>query len=313
MGLKGAILFSSFGRSGRVRSGRSRSGKVWVGVALSVSVVIAGTVVAGVATGGAAVAGHAAVTGKKGHHDNGGSGPVICRKDGRRTVNSYGVYYIVRNDVILRERECITLVHKGPGFVVTKTHADSPGGENAAFPEVLYGCEWGLCTKHSVLPRRITRLKTVLTSWDASWRRAQGQFNVAYDIWFGYLHTIQGHALGAEVMIWLGTKHFGTPLHAPILRIDGVRWYFGTHRACSIYGCWKYILFRRVVPATHAHRLGLMPFFHYAEQRRLLSKRWFLKSIDVGFEIWHQGLGLAVHKYSVRIKLHKLRHKRHRK
>lgn len=307
MGSKGAILFSGFSRSGKVQTGRVQPGRVWVGVAVSVSVVIAGAVVTGaVVTTGPAVAGRAAVTGKGHHHDNGGSGPVICRKDGRRTVQSDGVYYIVRNDVILHERECIKLVHKGPGFIVIKTHADSQNGENAAFPEVLYGCAWGLCTKKSVLPRRVTRIKSLVTSWDASWRRVQGQFNVAYDIWLGYLHTIQGHALGAEVMIWLGTKHFGTPLHAPVVRIDRVRWYFARHKACSVYGCWKYVLFRRVVPATHAHRLGLLPFFHYAEHQHLISRRWFLKSIDVGFEIWHQGLGLAVRKYSVRIRLHRL-------
>lgn len=104
-------------------------------------------------------------------------------------------------------------------------------------------------------------------------------------------------------MIWLATRAFGTPRHAPIVRIDGVRWYYGRHKACSVYGCWHFILFRRVVPATRAHRLGLLPFFRYAERQRELSRRWFLKSIDVGFEIWHQGLGLAVRKYSVRIKL----------
>lgn len=280
-----------------------RSGKVWLGVVVSVSVVIAGAVVAT-----AAVTAGAALAGKHHHHhpDNGGRGPVICRKDGRRTVKFFGVYYIVRNDVIERERECIKLVHKGPGFVVIKTHANSPDGENAAFPEVLYGCAWGLCTKHSVLPRRVSRIKSLVTSWDASWRRARGQFNVAYDIWLGYLHTIQGHALGAEVMIWLGTKHFGTPRSAPIVRIDGVRWYHATHKACSVDGCWRFILFRRVVPATRAHRLGLLPFFHYAARLHELSHRWFLKSIDVGFEIWHQGLGLAIRKYSVRIKLRNL-------
>lgn len=288
-------MFTTFGRSGRV----------WLGMALSASVVLAGVTACGAVTGVAAFAG------KHHHHDNGGRGPLICRKDGRRAVESYGVYYIVRNDVILPEQECIRLVHKGPGFVVTRSHADSHSGENSAYPEVLYGCEWGVCTRHTVLPRRISRIKTLVTSWDASWRRANGQFNAAYDIWFGYLHTIHGHALGAEVMIWLGTKHFGTPVGVPIVHIDGVRWYYARHKACSIFGCWHFILFRRVVPSTHAHRLGLLPFFHYAERQRELSRRWFLKSIDVGFEIWHKGYGLAIHKYSVRITLHKL--PRHRK
>jgi hypothetical protein len=285
-------LFTSFGRSG----------KVWVALALSLSLVTAGAVVA-----------RAAVTGK--HYDN-GRGPIICRRDGRRTVESHGVYYIVRNDVIRRsDRECIKLVRKGPGFVVVRTEANSQGSGNDAFPEVFYGCAWGLCTKNTVLPRRLSRLQNLVTSWDATWRRAHGQFNVAYDLWFGYRHTIHGHALGAELMIWLGSKALATALSGPIVRIDGIRWYFAYYPACTIYGCWKYILFRRVVPSTHAHHLRLLPFFRYAARQHLLHRRWFLKSIDVGFEIWHNGLGLAVHRYSVRIKLHPLpqKHTRVRK
>jgi cellulose 1,4-beta-cellobiosidase len=252
--------------------------------------IITGTVVAG-----------AAVTGK--HPDNGGNGPVICRPDGRRTVHSRSVYYIVRNDVFAPERECIKLQQHGAGFVVIKTHANS-GGDNDAFPEVIYGCAWGVCSKKSVLPTRIYRLHQLVTSWGASWRRANGHFNVAYDIWFGHLQTIHGHALGAELMIWLGTKRFGTPTGDPIYRIDGVRWYYARHTACDInYGCWDYMLFRRVVPSTHAYHLGLIPFIHKAEHLHQLAWWWYLKSIDVGFEIWRKGLGLAVHSYSVKIKL----------
>jgi hypothetical protein len=283
--------------------GFGRSGKAWLGVALSASIVIAGSVVA-----------TAAVTGK--HHANADRGPIICRKDGRRTIKVNGVYYWVRNDIIHRaDHQCIRLVRQGqPGFVVIKTQANSVDSSNDAFPEVLYGCEWSRCTNHTVLPRRIWQLKSIVSSWDATWRRAHGQFNVAWDIWFGVLHTINGHANGAELMIWLGVKHFPTPHGVPIVRIDGIRWYYAHHRACSIYGCWKYILFRRVRLASHAHHLRLLAFFRYAERKHLLRPRWFLKSVDVGFEIWHKGLGLAIHRYSVRIKLRPARkHNRVRK
>lgn len=270
--------------------GFGRSRKVWLTVALSVAITITGAVVAS-----------ATVTGK---HDNGGRGPFICRPDGRRTVRSHGVYYIIRNDVFAPERECIKIQRRGAGFVVIKTHANSHGPNNDAFPEVIYGCAWGVCSRQSDLPKRIYRLRYVVTSWGASWRQANGKFNVAYDIWFGHLHTIHGHALGAEMMIWLGTKRFGTPYRDPVYRIDGVRWYYSRHTACDLYyGCWNYILFRRVLPATHAFHIGLMPFIHKAERLRQLAWWWYLKSIDVGFEIWHRGGGLAVHSYSVKIKL----------
>jgi hypothetical protein len=275
------------------------SGRVWLSVALSASIVTAGAVVAG-----------AAVTGKV-HHKT--KATVICRPYGRRTIKSKGIYYIVRNDVFFPERECIRLERPGPGFTVVRSHANSHVPDNEAFPEVVYGCAWGVCSPHTVLPRRISRFKNLVTSWGANWRRAPGKFNVAYDIWFGHLHTIHGHANGAELMIWLGTKRFGTPFGAPTYLIDGHRWYYGRHTACDIYGCWNYVVFRRVQPSTHANHLGLLPFIHFAERRNQISPWWFLKSIDVGFEIWQGGHGLAVHSYSVRFKLHPLPHQKHRK
>lgn len=272
--------------------------RVWLIVALCAIVVIPGGVVAA-----------AAVTGKVHHKPT--HNVVICRPDGRRTIKSHGYYYIVRNDVFFPERECIQLERPGPGFIVIRSHAHSHSADNEAFPEVIYGCAWGLCTPHTVLPKRIYRLKNVDTSWGASWHKSPGRFNVAYDIWFGHLHTIHGHALGAEMMIWIGTKRFGIPVGAPTYLIDGQRWYYGRHTACDIYGCWNYILFRRVSPSTHATHLGLLPFIHFAQAHRQLAWWWFLKSIDVGFEIWWGGQGLAVHSYSVHIKLRPVAHKKH--
>jgi hypothetical protein len=281
----------------------ARSGVRWLSVALSASVLIAG----------AAVIAEATVT-HKFHPRNGGNGPVICRPDGRRTVESHGVYYIVRNDVYATpERECIRLQKHGAGFVVTRSGADTDLGNNDAFPEVIYGCEWGACSKHTLLPKRVYRLKHVVTSWGASWRHAAGHFDVTYDIWFGHLHEVHGQVRAAEIMIWLGTKGFGTPRHDRIYRIDGVRWYYARHYACDMFGCWNYVLFRRVVPSTHADHLGLLPFVHVAERQHQLAWWWFLKSIEVGFEIWRGGNGLAVHSYSVRVKLHRLPHRHARR
>ena len=285
----------------------ARSQTAWLAAALSVVITTTGAVVAG-----------AAVTGQPHHHSAGG--PVICRPDGRRTMKSYGVYYIVRNDVFAHERECIKILRPGAGFAVVRSQAHSHRPDNDAFPEVIYGCAWGLCTKNSLLPRQVYRFKSLITSWGASWRGAPGKFNAAYDIWFGHRHTIHGHALGAEMMIWIGTRQFAPLVGFQIYVIDGIRWWYARHRACGTWqigeglhhGCWNYILFFRVRPSTHAIHLNLVPFFQVAERQRQLAWWWFLKSIDVGFEIWRGGQGLAVHRYWVNIKLRPIRHHRHR-
>jgi Glycosyl hydrolase family 12 len=288
---------------------RGRSPVVWLGVSGAGAAMIAGAVIAGTTlSGGTALAG---IGNHPDRRDN--YGRVICQPDGRRTLVSHGTSYIVRNDVFFPERECIELPRRGVGFTVVRSHANSHIDDNDAFPEVIYGCEWGVCSRHTLLPRKLYRLRTAVTSWGTSWRRSDGRFDVGYDIWFGHLHTIHGHALGAEMMIWLGTKRFGVPLLDPVVHIDGQRWYYARHKACDNYGCWNYVLFRRVVPTTQERRLSLLPFFHYAERRKQIGYRWFLKSIDAGFEIWQKGGGLAVHSYSVRVRLRAIaHHHRHR-
>jgi hypothetical protein len=272
----------------------------WIAATLAVAIMITGV----------AVAAMAAVSAHKG--GNGGRGPYICRPDGRRTIHYRGVGYIVRNDVFYPERECIKLVPHEVGFVVIKSHADSHVGDNNdAFPEVIYGCEWGVCSYHSSLPRRVYRLRVLYTSWSTSWRRANGWFNVAYDIWFGHLHEWHGQVRGAELMIWLGTKKFGTPSLDPIVHIDGQRWYYAHHVACDQFGCWNYVLFRRVVPTTREVRLSVLPFIVYGEKRKLISWHWFLKSVDAGFEIWQKGRGLTVHSYVVRLRLYTIKKHHH--
>jgi len=267
----------------------TRTRAVWLSVLLSVSLVAAGAVVAT-----AAVVGH-------GHKP--AKGALICRAYGRRSIRYRGVGYIVRNDVFYPERECIKLPRHTVGFQVTKSGADSHVDDNEAFPEVVYGCAWGVCTYHSSLPRKVYRITSLHTSLSTSWRKAPGWFNVAYDIWFGHLHEYHGQVRGAEMMIWLGTKRFGTPTKDPIVRIDGQRWYYARHLACNQFGCWNYVLFRRVVPATSEKWLSIVPFIHYAETRRQVNYRWFLKSVDAGFEIWQKGNGLTIHSYRVRLRL----------
>ncbi len=286
-------------RQGSQPLGKSLSkGRAWLGLPVSLAIVVAAGAVAATA---------AVVSGGHGHghgHRHGHAGRVvICQRYARRTVHFRGVGYIVRNDVFYPERECITLQKHAVGFVVTSSRANSHVDNNEAFPEVVYGCAWGVCTYHSSLPRKVYRIRVLRTSLSTSWRRAEGRFNVAYDIWFGHLHEYHGQVRGAEMMIWLGTKRFGVPASDPIARLDGQRWYYARHLACNQFGCWNYVLFRRVVATTSERRLSLLPFISYAESRRQLSYRWFLKSVDAGFEIWQRGKGLTIHSYLVRLRL----------
>jgi glycosyl hydrolase family 12 len=268
-------------------------------VAMSAIVMVSGAVV---------VAG-AAVGGKPHKKYN---GPYICQPDGRRTIKKDGTNYFVRNDVFSSARMCVLIKKHEVGFKVVQSNADGHGGDTQAFPETIYGCAWGVCTPHTVLPRKVNRIKNLVTSWSTSWLRVTGHFDVGYDIWFGHLHTIHGHALGAELMIWLGQKGFGVPSQDPVYWIEGKRYYYARHRACDVYGCWNYVLFRRFVPVTHVTHLGLLPFIRIAEKHRQISEHSWLKSIDAGFEIWWGSKNLETHSFRVHVQLKPTKHKKHK-
>ena len=141
-----------------------------------------------------------------------------------------------------------------------------------------------------------------------------GMYNTGYDLWFGKHSMTQGHADGAELMVWLNHRGGCCILKrdAPIVRINGVRYYFQYwHPSDPDYPgiSWNYIQFRRVVQTTRVTNLNLKPFIQYAEQAHprqgqrsaLVHPRWWLENLDGGFEIWNGGVGLRTTSFSARI------------
>lgn len=141
-----------------------------------------------------------------------------------------------------------------------------------------------------------------------------GMYNSGYDLWFGKQRMTQGHADGAELMVWLNHRGGCCILarNAPVVRINGVGYYFQYWHASdpSTPGLsWNYIQFRRVVQTTRVVNLNLKPFIEYAEQAHraqgqptpLISRRWWLENLNAGFEIWNNGVGLRTTSFSARI------------
>jgi hypothetical protein len=142
----------------------------------------------------------------------------------------------------------------------------------------------------------------------------RGTFNTSYDLWFGKHSMTQGHADGAELMVWLNHRGGCCILrrHAPIVRINGVRYYFQYwHPSDPTFPgvSWNYIQFRRVIQTSHVTNLNLKPFIQYAEQAHrsqgqptaLISRRWWLENLDGGFEIWNGGVGLRTTSFAAHI------------
>jgi glycosyl hydrolase family 12 len=218
----------------------------------------------------------------------------LCRRlQHVAAVDAHGAGVVVRNDNYGGRRECLANVNRRANFAVVLSAARRAGYEAGAFPNIFYGCSWGICSRGTTLPRRLSRLRHPVTSWYTA-GRPPGRWDAAYDIWFARHRHTSGQDRGAEIMLWLRTGGLGRPAATHGLLIDDQRWqlehWTTTNRASGRR--WPLIIFRMIHPRGYVKRLALMPFFHTAEALGLLHRSWWLTAIEAGFEVWRGGTGL---------------------
>ncbi|HUZ23332.1 MAG TPA: hypothetical protein VMV07_06155 [Streptosporangiaceae bacterium] len=227
----------------------------------------------------------------------------ICQQRGYTAVTApHGGHYVVRNDNYGGRPECISIRDQRPNFTVTRSAANSYSSRVMAFPFMLYGCSWGLCTAGSRLPAPVRLVRRATATWYTA-GKARGQWNAAFDIWFGRQRAAyQGQARGAELMVWLNSRNCPA-VASRVIRIGRRRWYV-THWVTSHGGAhWNYIQIRAVHPTSHVHHLSLLPIIRRVEKMGLVSRRWWLLNIEAGFEIWHGGRGLRTKSFAASVRL----------
>ncbi len=206
--------------------------------------------------------------------------------------------YVIRNDDYGRRGECITGRRSGPGFTVTESGARVAHVEPVAFPNVFVGCSWGVCSPRSGLPRRVGRVRSLVTSWSVR-ERARGVWAVSYDIWFDRARHTSGQAKGAEIMIWLSSRGFGAN-RWPVVQVQNARYHLA-HWVTGHHGQrWTYIQFNRIRSTARVRNLSVKQFIGVAERHGLINPDWWLTSVEAGFEIWRGGVGLRTTSFSVR-------------
>jgi hypothetical protein len=212
-----------------------------------------------------------------------------------------GASLVVRNDSYGGAGLCLTNVNRWANFAVLWSTARHAGPEPVAFPNIFYGCSWGVCSPGTSLPRRLSRLGNPVTSWYTAGNPA-GRWDVAYDIWFARKRRTSGQDLGAEIMLWLRTRGLGRPAAADSLVIDRRRWHLEywitTNPATG--DRWPLIIFQMIHPRGYVRHLALMPFFRQAENLGLLHRSWWLTAIEAGFEVWRGGAGLRTTSFWIR-------------
>lgn len=215
-----------------------------------------------------------------------------------------GTRYQVRNNYWGGQRPQCLANHRGlTNFKVVQRAGYDPTGHVVAFPDILRGCIYHICSPHAKMPRKVSRLGNPRLTWRFKPHSAPGTWNAAFDIWFTRHRQIGGQSTGAELMIWLDYHGGCCALQsgAPKVRIDHKKMWF-SHWVTGQHGkSWNYIQFRVTRRVHHVNNLSLRPFLRRIIRKGLVKRRWWLENIEAGFEIWNGGQGLQTTRYRVQM------------
>jgi hypothetical protein len=213
----------------------------------------------------------------------------VCDKFGSTPVA--GGRYEVQNDLWGGTSQCI--VAFDTGFRVEANHNKTSGP--ASYPSMVFGCNYGNCTKGTPFPRPVSDLGDLRTSWTTT-TPAKGDYNVSYDIWLDPTARKDGRPTGLELMIWLKHTDRVKPIGKQVgeTTLDGVPYEVWVGKADLTT-----ISYVRKQPTNAVTNLAIPTFVTDATKRGVAKPGWYMTSVQAGFEPWIGGTGLATTNFSV--------------
>jgi hypothetical protein len=193
----------------------------------------------------------------------------------------------------------------GGDFFFKMTQQDAvvaTNGGPTGFPSMFIGANADHVTTGSNLPRQVSALTTVPTTW--VWNHngliedeAANIWNSAYDVWFSTNPAGEPSAFGPSggyLMVWLYDPPFAQPIGSvvyPDVTVEGVEgtWdvWVGPNGGRP---CISYVR----TETSLALSTDLNFFIRDAVESRpnTISNDWYLSNVFIGFEIWSGGAGL---------------------
>lgn len=214
----------------------------------------------------------------------------VCDKFGSTPVQ--GGRYEVQNDLWgASSPQCV--IAFDTGFRVEANHNKSSGP--ASYPSIVFGCNYGNCTKGTPFPRPISDLGDLRTSW-ATTTPDKGEYNVSYDVWLDPTARKNGRPTGLELMIWLKHTDRVNPIGKQVgeTTLDGVPYEVWQGRADVTT-----ISYVRKQATNSVTNLSIPTFVTDATRRGVAKPGWYMTSVQAGFEPWIGGTGLATTSFSV--------------
>jgi cellulose 1,4-beta-cellobiosidase len=147
------------------------------------------------------------------------------------------------------------------------------------------------------MPKQVSAIFHASSSWNTV-QPTLGVYSVSYDIWLNKTSTTSGQPNGAELMIWLNRQGGIQPAGSLItsaVSIAGANWdvWLGTNNGINV------ISYVRSTGVTSVCNLNLKDFLTDAKTRGYIQPAWYLISVEAGFQVWQDGVGLASSAFNI--------------
>ncbi|WP_370109251.1 ricin-type beta-trefoil lectin domain protein [Streptacidiphilus sp. MAP12-33] len=147
------------------------------------------------------------------------------------------------------------------------------------------------------LPVPVTALGDATSDWSAA-ANATGNYDLAYDLWYGPNAGSCVPSESAELMVWLRSTDDVRPAGDPVpgtitLAGDDYRVYLAPKSSAHTV-----ISYVRIQPTDSVRGLNLRLFTQDAVQRGYVPLSSYLCKVSAGFEIWSGGVGLSTRSFA---------------
>jgi len=218
---------------------------------------------------------------------------TICEQYGTTTQGSYT---IMNNRWGTTATQCINVTTNG--FQITQQDGvGNLSGAPVSYPAIYLGCHYSNCSPSSPLPMQISQISSANSSVTVTYP-GSGTYDSAYDIWLNADTNVTG-VQDTEIMIWLHHAGSVQPIGSQVgtASIAGHSWsvWTGNNGANNVVSY--------SATGITSFSFNVKDFINDTLSRgsQYGNSSWYLTSIQMGFEPWISGVGLAVNSFSATI------------
>ncbi len=218
---------------------------------------------------------------------------TICEQYGTTTT---GNYVIMNNRWGTTATQCINTTSSGFS-IIQQDGTGNLSGAPVSYPAIYIGCHYSNCSPNSPLPRQISQIGSANTSVSLT-LTSSGTYDAAYDIWLNADTNVSG-VQDTEIMIWLHYQGSVQPIGSQVgtINLAGRSWqvWVGNNGQNNV------VSYR--ASGNSSFSADAMVFIRDAITRgsNFGNSSWYLTSMQMGFEPWIGGVGLAVNNFSASI------------